>query len=167
MALRSDRPSCMEKKQRDVLAKQVACGFGRFEWSVWKYWFWGKLFFSGGGGGCPFEKNAEFSWIFGFFVGLKFARESEGWTQELRPKESTAQEVPSEKCRGECPPSNTKKKNWPFRNDDFSYHPQFKNWGVIWSSPPLLHWAAGARHIDDYWVSKRLGAANDKGSSTV
>ena len=114
MALRSDRPSCMEKKQRDVLAKQVACGFGRFEWSVWKYWFWGKLFFSGGGGGCPFEKNAEFSWIFGFFVGLKFARESEGWTQELRPKESTAQEVPSEKCRGECPPSNTKKKNWPF-----------------------------------------------------
>ena len=30
MALRSDRPFCMEKKQRDVLAKQVACGLGRF-----------------------------------------------------------------------------------------------------------------------------------------
>lgn len=30
MALRSDRPSCMEKKQRDVLAKQVPCGLERF-----------------------------------------------------------------------------------------------------------------------------------------
>lgn len=29
MALRSDRPSCMEKKQRDVLAKQVRC-LGKF-----------------------------------------------------------------------------------------------------------------------------------------
>lgn len=42
-------------------------------------------------------------------------------------EESTAQEVPSEKCHGECPPSNTKKKFLAFfENHDFSSPPSIK-----------------------------------------
>lgn len=81
--------------------------------------------FFGGGGGCPFEKNAEFSWIFGFFVRLKCAGESEGWTQELRQKNQRLKKYLQKSATENAHPQILKKSFWPFSKIMiFLPHPQ-------------------------------------------